>query len=278
MAFKVADRVKQKSSTVGIGDIELTNIVDSFQGFGDVLNSGDTTFYVAESGDEWEVGLCTYAPNSLERTSVFSSSNNGSKISLNGNSTISLTYPSERAVYLDESLDIVAIGSGISFSDGPHSLNFNNGNLYWDNNQLAYKTDSDYASGIAVYASGQSVSNQQSIEENNIDIAYISGIAVFASGESLSYLNYQNSSSSINLNIENDVVFIDSTSSLVNVYIPPASGNGGKEIKVKRVSGENEVNIIPSGDETIDGQSSYPMLHLYQSTTITSNNINWFIT
>lgn len=293
MGFKIADRVKEKSNTVGTGDIALNGPIKAFQSFDSVLSSGDTTFYVVEGVDYWEVGLGTYNSHSLNRTSIFSSSNSGNVVSLGGENTVSLTYPSERAVYLDEILN-ANVGSGVVFSNDSSVLNTSNGFLYWDNNKLAYENDNIYVSGIATYASGQAILNQQSIidqsndiayvsglavnAEETLDINYVSGIAVYASGQVLSYRKYQNSFNDIVMGIDDDIVFVDSTSSLVNVYIPIASGNGGKELMIKRVAGDNDVVIIASGIEKIDGESTYIMHHLYQCSTLVSNNLNWYIT
>jgi len=105
------------------------------------------------------------------------------------------------------------------------------------------------------------------------DIAAVSGYAT-----SLFTKSYQNITSDTSLSIEDDYVFVDSTSNEINLNMPIASGNGGKEIKIKRVAGNNLVNVNASGLGNIDGGLSYTMYHLYQSITLVSNNSNWFIT
>ena len=74
-----------------------------------------------------------------------------------------------------------------------------------------------------------------------------------------------------------EVVFVNASGTSVNVYIPTAVDNGGKEIIVKSTGGSYGVTIHASGSQTIDGQSSFTMQHKYQSTTLISNNTNWFI-
>ena len=69
-----------------------------------LLTSGDTTYYVIEENDKWEVGVGTYGSNNLERTTVLASSNNGSKISLGGSGTVSIVYPADKAVFIDDLL------------------------------------------------------------------------------------------------------------------------------------------------------------------------------
>ena len=74
-----------------------------------------------------------------------------------------------------------------------------------------------------------------------------------------------------------EVVFVNASGTSVNVYIPTAIDNGGKEIIVKSTGGSYGVTIHASGSQTIDGQSSFTMQHKYQSTTLISNNSDSFI-
>ena len=74
-----------------------------------------------------------------------------------------------------------------------------------------------------------------------------------------------------------EVVFVNASGAAVNVYIPTAVDSGGKEIIVKSTGGSYGVTIHASGSQTIDGQSSFVMQHKFQSTTLISNNTDWFI-
>lgn len=101
------------------------------------------------------------------------------------------------------------------------------------------------------------------------DIVAVSGLTV---------KSYQNITSDTTLTIQDDYIFVDSTSGDVTIDMPIASGNGGKEITIKRVAGDNFVILNASGLGNIDGSVNYTMHHLYQSTTLVSNNSSWFIT
>ena len=165
MSFKLANRVKERSDTVGTGDINLTGAVSAFQTFSSALNNGDTTFYVVEDVNNWEVGYGIYTSNTIVRDTIISSSNNDNAINLTGSSFVSLTYPSERSVYLNESLNTVA-GSGVVFTNDNTVLKADGGDLYWGDTVLNGGGGGDnataiYASGIAEYASGQVAPNQQ---------------------------------------------------------------------------------------------------------------------
>ena len=99
MALRVADRVKQTTVSTGTGGITLNGSVTGFQDFSEVLSDGDTTFYVIEENDQFEVGLGTYGSNSLNRDVVFSSSNSNEKLVLGGSGVVTLTYPADRSVF-----------------------------------------------------------------------------------------------------------------------------------------------------------------------------------
>ena len=90
--------------------------------------------------------------------------------------------------------------------------------------------------------------------------------------------DYVSVTSHYTLTTDNDVVFVNSSAALVNVYIPTASGVGGKEIIVKKSVGSNNVVINTIvGTETIDGNSSFTITNNYESVTLISDNTNWFI-
>ena len=101
------------------------------------------------------------------------------------------------------------------------------------------------------------------------DIVAVSGLTV---------KSYQNITSDTTLTIQDDYIFVDSTSGNITIDMPIASGNGGKEITIKRTAGDNSVILNASGLGNIDGSINYTMHHLYQSTTLVSNNSSWFIT
>lgn len=105
MALIVKDRVQEISTTVGTGTLTLGGAVLGFQSFA-AIGNGNTTYYAINdpiTGD-WEVGIGTYTASgtTLSRDTVLSSSNGGSLVSFAaGSKNVFCTYPSERAVYLD---------------------------------------------------------------------------------------------------------------------------------------------------------------------------------
>ena len=105
MALIVKDRVQEISTTVGTGTLTLGGAVLGFQSFA-AIGDSNTTYYVINdpiTGD-WEVGIGTYTASgtTLSRDTVLSSSNGGSLVPfVAGTKNVFCTYPSERAVYLD---------------------------------------------------------------------------------------------------------------------------------------------------------------------------------
>jgi hypothetical protein len=103
MALVVKDRVKETTTTTGTGTYTLAGAVQGFQSFG-VIGDGNTTYYAVTNGTDWEVGLGTYTASgtTLARTTILESSNAGSAVDWSaGSKDIFVTYPAERAVYLN---------------------------------------------------------------------------------------------------------------------------------------------------------------------------------
>jgi hypothetical protein len=118
MALKVGDRVRENTSSTGVGGLSLTGSPAGFQRFSAVLASGDTTYYTIEENDKFEVGIGVYGSDNLERTTVLASSNSGDKISLGGSGVVFITYPASKALFNNENDQFVLGASGIQFASG----------------------------------------------------------------------------------------------------------------------------------------------------------------
>lgn len=107
MAFVVADRVQETTTTTGTGTVVLGGAVIGFQSFA-VIGNGNQTYYTIadQSGSNWEVGIGTYylANVSLARTTILASSNANAAVSFtSGPKSVFVTYPAEKAIYSDPS-------------------------------------------------------------------------------------------------------------------------------------------------------------------------------
>ena len=103
MAFVVADRVQETTTSTGTGTITLAGAVTGFQSFA-AIGNGNTTFYTIadQTGSDWEVGVGTYTSSgtTLSRDTVLSSSNSGSLVNFGaGTKNVFVTLPSSRTVY-----------------------------------------------------------------------------------------------------------------------------------------------------------------------------------
>lgn len=101
MAFVLADRVQETSTTAGTGSFTLAGAASGFQTFSAGIGNGNTTYYTItlQGGSEWEVGIGTYtsAGNTLSRDTVLSSST-GSKVSFSaGTKNVFCDYPAYEA-------------------------------------------------------------------------------------------------------------------------------------------------------------------------------------
>lgn len=113
MAFVVKDRVKVTTTTTGTSDFTLGSASLGFQNFS-VIGDGNVTYYAATDAitGDWEVGIGTYTTSgpTLTRTTVLESSAGGSKVSFSaGSKDVFVTYPAERAVYLDTAGSAVTV-------------------------------------------------------------------------------------------------------------------------------------------------------------------------
>jgi hypothetical protein len=111
MAFVLADRVKETTTTTGTGTITLLGASTGFQSFA-IVGNGNTTYYTiaGQTGSEWEVGIGTYSTSgtTLARTTVISNSSATQPSALSfsaGTKDVFVTYPA--------SFTSNAIGGGV---------------------------------------------------------------------------------------------------------------------------------------------------------------------
>jgi hypothetical protein len=102
MAFVLADRVRETTTTTGTVSVVLAGAVTGFQTFA-AIGNGNTTYYtIAGQGtSEWEVGIGTYTASgtTLARNTVLASSNSGSLVNFSaGTKDVFCDYPAVRAV------------------------------------------------------------------------------------------------------------------------------------------------------------------------------------
>lgn len=123
MAHKVIDRCKETTSTTGTGSLTLTGAVTGFVAMADatagLTTNGDTSWFCAENGAEWEVFLGTRTSATvLARTTVLASSNSGSAVSFTAAPTVFGVVPASKilpvldkaSMYLAAAVNTTAAG------------------------------------------------------------------------------------------------------------------------------------------------------------------------
>lgn len=102
MAFVLADRVKETTTTTGTGTVTLLGAATGYQTFAAIGNANVTYYTIAgQTGGEWEVGIGTYTSSgtTLSRDTVLASSNSGSLVTFSaGTKDVWCDYPAKRAV------------------------------------------------------------------------------------------------------------------------------------------------------------------------------------
>ena len=176
MAFVIRDRVKETSTTSGTGALTLGGSPTNFQTFTAVLSDGDTTFYaiIDDTNNAFEVGIGTFASSgtTLTRTTVLESSNSGSAVDLgSGVKQVFMTYPAEKAVFLNASNQLVINGSAVTSSVS--ELNILNGKSFVDEDDM----DSNSATAIASQQSIKTYVDAQ-LTAQDLDIQGDSGGAL----------------------------------------------------------------------------------------------------
>ncbi len=122
MVFKLADRVKETTTTAGISNVVLGGAYSGYRTFANAIGDGNQTYYVIIDGSNWEVGIGTYhsTGNLLSRDTVIESTDAGSKISLaGGTADVFVSYPAEKVVCMNPDGMVSGVGfTGYAFPDG----------------------------------------------------------------------------------------------------------------------------------------------------------------
>ena len=90
-------RVKETSTTTGVGTYSLAGTTAGFQTFVAGIGNGQQCYYVAEDGTNWEFGIGTVTdatPDTLARTTILASTNGGAAVNWGaGTRNVFVTFP-----------------------------------------------------------------------------------------------------------------------------------------------------------------------------------------
>lgn len=105
MAFILADRVFETTTTTGTGTVNLDGPVTGAQGFVAGVGDANNTFYVIEDGTDWEIGVGTVTsgvPDTLSRDTILASSNSGAAVNWGaGTRNVFVSMPAGKQPLLD---------------------------------------------------------------------------------------------------------------------------------------------------------------------------------
>jgi len=112
MAFAVADRIRETTTTTGTGTLNLGGAVSGFRTFVSGIGDGNVTYYaiVHRTSAEFEIGIGTVtdaSTDTLSRTTILSSSNSNSAVTFSaGTKDVFCTQPASKAVFEDNNADV----------------------------------------------------------------------------------------------------------------------------------------------------------------------------
>ena len=166
MAFVIADRVRETSTSTGTGNFTLGGAVTGYRTFASVLASADTTYYTIadQGGANWEVGIGTFtSPSTLARTTVLSSSNAGSLVTFTaGTKDVFISLPAGRTV---QSVDGGSTGltpatasyGAVSLAGTLNAVNGGTGQTSYAVGDLLYASTTTALSKLADVATGNAL-------------------------------------------------------------------------------------------------------------------------
>ena len=108
MALQLADRVQQTGTANTTVSFTLSGILSGFQSFTTGITTGNTLYYAATDGTNWEVGVGTLTNSTtVTRNTCLSSSNSNALVTaFSGTLSIWVDYPASKAVYQDASNNV----------------------------------------------------------------------------------------------------------------------------------------------------------------------------
>lgn len=121
MALVLSDRVREVSTSSGLGNFTPSGAFTGFVTFAYAIGAGNTTYYTItnDSLAQWEVGVGLFDGTEISRDLVLTSSNANAKVDFGaGTKEVFCTLPAERAVYnnADGSLVYDPAGSAILYA------------------------------------------------------------------------------------------------------------------------------------------------------------------
>jgi hypothetical protein len=204
MALVLADRVRENSTTTGMGTISLAGAVTGFASFAEQIGNGNTTYYTIADATSWEVGVGTYSANTLTRDTVLDSSNAGSKVNFAaGLKDVFVTLPAEKVATIDTAVTSVTATAPVTSSggttpnialttSGANSVVLRDANQNITTNCLFEGFTSQAASGTTIVLTASSVQNWQ-ITGSGGQVIRLPNATTLPNGATFTFNNNQSS-------------------------------------------------------------------------------------
>jgi len=163
--IKLFDRVKQKSTSTGTSNFELSSSVAGFKDFADVYVDQDVLFYCINDGTNFEIGSGIFnsgATPTIQRNVFYSSASDNSIIDFAaGTKEIFVTYPATHSVSIGSGIGGITLPqkSGIAFWNCNNILDYDSGLVFdKDNKRIGIRSTSpSYAIDVGGDGSDQSM-------------------------------------------------------------------------------------------------------------------------
>jgi hypothetical protein len=184
MAFVIADRVRETSTSIGTGSVTLAGAYASFQTFSAAIGNGNNTYYTIASATsgEWEVGIGTYSSggNLLSRDTVLASSAGGAKVTFSlGTKDVFVTQPAERSLLLNAASNGLFAGAAAFTA---------NGVPYADSTSTLATSSNLTFNGTTLTANALTTTSTVTINGGTANgVAYLNGSKVLTTGSALTY-------------------------------------------------------------------------------------------
>lgn len=91
--------------------------------------------------------------------------------------------------------------------------------------------------------------------------------------------NFRTTSAAVVMVVDDGVILTGDAGGAYNVTLPDPTALGviGRPYNIKRIGAADIATVVPFAAETLDGAANFVLAAQYQSITLVSNGVNWFV-
>jgi len=218
MAHKVIDRCKETTSTTGTGTLTLTGAVSGFVAMADaaagLTADGDTSWFVAEAGSQWELFLGTRVDAThLARTTVLRSSNAGSPVNFTTAPVVFGTVPASQISAVGPSISAYRASSNQALTSATWTKAQLNAETFDSGNCFDSTTNYRWTPNIAGYYQVSFQGNMTGATLTNAEAAlYKNGVAV-------AFGTFGGTTANSFLSVGNKLVYMNGTTDYLELFL-----------------------------------------------------------